>query len=150
MTAPSFISAVAGEQLIIEIETTPGGGTYGAPLTINLDRNLDVTANADETMIPRSDNPSAPGYMARVVTSTDWVISGSGVLNSGDDFTYITMLMTGLARSVRVSNTTVGGAVCVGQAVLTGFKPSGGGIGKKVQATIEIKGAGPLTVTAHT
>lgn len=149
MTA-TYVAANAGEQLLVEIETTPGGGTYGTPLLINMQRSLDVMANAEATVIPRSDSQSSPGYTSRTVTSLDWKIQGAGILNTGDDKTYIDMLLTGLSRSVRVSNVATGGVILTGPAVITSFQASAKGIGSKIEASITIEGAGLPTSTAHT
>jgi hypothetical protein len=148
MTA-TYVAAAAGESLLVEIETATVG-TYAAPLLINLQRSLDLMATADATVIPRADNQGAPGYTSRTVTAFDWKIQGSGILNTGDDKLYGDMLLAGVAKNVRISNANTGGVVLMGLGVITSLNLSSGGIGKKVDCSITIEGAGLPTLTAHT
>lgn len=147
MTA-TYVAAAAGETLLVEVETaTPG--TYAAPLTINLARSLELSATAEKSVIPRTDNPSAPGKTVAVITSVDWKASGAGTVNLGDDVTYATWLLSGAPKNVRISNANTGGMVLIGAAVLTTFSMNSDGIGKKVQGSIALEGADIPAVTTH-
>lgn len=147
--AVTYVAAVAGESLLIMVETTPGSGTYASPATINLQRSLELTANADASVIPRTDNPSAPGKTTRTVVSVDWKCAGQGILNVGDDKTYADWLLTGVNKNVQITNTLTGALVLTGAACLTAFSMSSDGLGKKVQGNITLEGADIPVSTAH-
>lgn len=148
MTA-TYVAAAAGETLLVMVETTPGAGTYAAPATINLQRSLELTGNAVETKVPRTDTPSAPMKTVRVIDSVDWKCSGQGVLNVGDDAVWATWLLSGATKNVQIADANTGGVVLTGPAVLTSFSAQSDGIGKRVTASIQLMGADIPVQTAH-
>lgn len=148
MTA-TYVSVAAGETLLVMVEVTPGGGMYTAPATINLQRSLELTANAVETKVPRTDTPSAPMKTQRVVDSVDWKCAGQGILNVGDDLVWANWLLSGATKNVQITDANTGGIVLTGPAVLTQFSTQSDGIGKRVTASIQLMGADIPTVTTH-
>ncbi len=147
--AATYVAAAAGETLVVMVETTPGAGTYAAPATINLQRSLELIGNAVETKIPRTDTPSAPMKIVRVIESVDWKMSGQGILNTGDDAVWATWLLSGVTKNVQVTNANTGGVVLTGAAVLTSFQAQSDGIGKRTTASIQLMGADIPVQTAH-
>ena len=145
----TYVAAAAGETLLVEVETTPGSGTYGSPATINLARSIEISGTAEKSVLPRIDDPSKPGQTVAVITSVDWKCSGAGMVNIGDDVIYANAVLSGAVKNVRISNANTGGMVLMGPAVFTTFSMSSDGIGKKVQGNIAIEGAGIPTVTSH-
>ena len=147
--AATYLTTVAAEQLLVMIETSPGSGTYAAPATINLQRNLEMMSQADANLIYRTDNPSAPAQTQRTVVAIDWKCGGQGTMQLGDDVVYANWWASGASKNVQITNTLTGAIVLTGPAVLTSFALSGDGIGKKVQATIQLEGAGLPSIATH-
>lgn len=144
----TYVAATPGEKMLVEIETaTPG--TYAAPATITLQRSLELTASIEKALIPNATNPSAPGYNDGTATGLDWKISGQGTLNVGDEVTWANWWVSGARKNVRVSNALTGGIVFVGPALVASLSLTSDGIGKKVQGSISLEGAGLPTITTH-
>jgi hypothetical protein len=150
MTAPTYVTPIAGEKIWLEVETTPGSGVFGSPMSVTLTRNLKLTTVSDTTLIPQITNPSGPGYQQTIVTGTDWSFDGGGTTNLGEDYTYAQWWQSGAPRNVRVSALNTGGLVLTGAASLTDLSPfDSGGIGKVAQFSVSLKAAGPATIAAH-
>ena len=150
MTQPTYVVAVAGETVVIQVEVTPGGGTYASPMSINMARNLELSATAEATVLPCTSNPSLPGQTVRSVTSTDWKATGAGITNLGDDMTYATWLLSGQPKNVQISNMNTGGLILTGPAVLTACTPmNSGGVGKKADFSVTLEQAGVCVITSH-
>ena len=145
----TYVAAAAGEALVIGVEVTPGGGTYAAPATVNLQRSLEMTANAQSMVLARTDTPSAPGKTVRAVVSVDWKCSGQGTLNSGDDKVWADWLLSGASKNVQISDALTGALVLTGAAVLTAFSMTSDGLGHKVMGSITLEGADLPVSTAH-
>ncbi len=147
MTA-TYVSANAAEQLLVQVGDGGSPEVFTSPVLINQSRQLDMTANATATVIPRTDNPSAPGKTIRRVTDTDSKISGTGILNAGDDKTYADWLQSGAAKNIKVSNAITGGLVLLGPYVLTAYSSAGAKVGDMITCSLTLEQADiPVTST---
>lgn len=144
----SYVNPNAGEQLLVKIGDGGSPEVFTAPALINTTRSVKLSTTEVATEIPRTDQPSLPGYTARAITGIDWEVSGAGVLNVGDDKTYADWLITGLPKNIQVVNNLTGGLTLQGSAVLTDFQSSGSR-GGKIDVTLTLKGAAlPATSTS--
>ncbi len=148
MTA-SYPTVNAAEQLLVQVGDGGSPEVFTSPVLINQSRQLDMTANATATVIPRTDNPSAPGKTVRAVTDTDSKISGTGLLNTGDDKVYADWLLSGAAKNIKASNAITGGLVLTGAYVLTAYSSVGAKVGDKITCSITFEQADQPTTSAH-
>ncbi len=148
MTA-SYVNANAAELLLVEVGDGASPENFAWPILINQNRQLDMTANATATVVPRTDNASAPGKTVRRVTDTDSKISGTGITNAGDDLNYANWLLSGVAKNCRVSNAITGGLVLLGPYVLTAFSNVGAKVGDMQTCSVTFEQADQPAATAH-
>jgi len=144
----TYVNPNANEQLLVKVGDGASPEVFTAPVLINTTRSLQLTGNAVATVIPRTDDVSAPGKTVRGVSSVDWQVSGAGILHVGDDKTYTDWLLTGAAKNVKVVNNKTGGVILTGSAVLTAFEISGGEVAGKLTCTLTLMGADIPAATA--
>ena len=132
--------ATAGEQLLVLVGDGASPENFTPFGLINLDRSLELSANAIATMVPNTSNPSLPGKTVRAVESVDWKVTGSCILDLGQDKLGADWLLSGAAKNIEVINNQAGGLTLKGPAVLTQFTPTGKNQGK-VTASVTLEGA---------
>ena len=138
-------------KFLVELESaTPG--TFAAPCGFT-QKGFELTAATSETNVPDCDDPEAPAWVERGVTSFSAQITSSGVMALGSVDTWRTWFMSGLAKNVRVHiNETSGngGGYYAFAALLTNLGKSTqlGSDGNKVQQSVTIQSTGPVTWTA--
>lgn len=145
MTA-SYVLAAAGEALLIKVGDGALPEIFTAPATINAQRDVTFSTTEKATVVPRVDNPSAPGKTQRQITATDLVITGQGLLNLGDDVTYANWLLSGAPKNVKVINPSTGMTI-TGPFLCTDFKVTGN-LGDKQTMQLSLKQADLPVVTA--
>ena len=124
---PAYVNNIAGEQLLVQIEDTPGSGTYlnNLAVLINAERALEATAETKTSVVPRTDDPTQPGKTIRRTSSTDTKVSGSGTLDTAQAKTFFDWLMGGQPRQCVFSVSATGSLVVTGMYLLTSFKITG-------------------------
>lgn len=115
-------------------------------------KGFDLTAQSSDVTVPDCDNPEAPAWVQRGVTSFSAQITGSGVLALGSIDAWRTWFMSGAQKNVRVHINEVaanGGGYYQFPALLTSLGKSTqlGSDGNKVQQSVTIQSAGTVTWT---
>ena len=138
-------------KFLVELETaTPG--TFAAPCGFT-QKGFELTAATSETNVPDCDNPEAPAWVERGVTSFSAQITGSGVMAMGSLTTWREWFLSGAAKNVRVhvnESSANGGGHYDFAALLTnlGHSTQLGSDGNKVQQSVTIQSTGAVTWTA--
>lgn len=142
------------EELILEVEFTPGSGTY-TPVCGLIDVTINRTSNIDTSEVPDCDDESLPLAIERQVRSQEVTVSGSGVwaLQSHEkmmDWWYAGTTLLSRVRNSKAQTAGVAGDTMIesGPAILASLNNSRTK-GQKVQAELEIQFDGVPTRTAH-
>ena len=115
-------------------------------------KGFELTAQTSDVNVPDCDNPEAPAWVQRGVTSFSGQVTGSGVMAMGSADTWRNWFMSGAVKNVRVHiNETAanGGGHYDFPALLTtlGKSVQLGSDGNKVQQSVTIQSAGVVTWT---
>lgn len=139
-------SSFAG--VILEVEDSPGAGTYTARMCGFSQKALDLTAQTSTAIVPDCNNPEAPAWDIAGISSIGGKITESGIASSGDDPFWNGWLDSGLARNIRFRKSGVG--YRAGPALLTSLGESVQlrSDGNLVQRSITIENAGAWPWTA--
>ena len=141
------------EELILEVEFTPGSGTY-TPICGMTDVEVTRTSNIDEAEVPDCDDESLPLSIEKEVRSQSVSASGSGVwaLQSHEnmlDWWYSGSTLNARLRNAKAENDGSVGDTYVeqGPALLAQLN-NGRTKGQKVAANIQIEFDGVPSRTA--
>ena len=137
-------------KFLVELESFMPG-TFVAPCGFT-QKGFELTAATSEATVPDCDNPEAPAWVERGVTSFSASISASGVMALGSLDAWRDWFLSGAPKNVRVHINELaanGGGYYAFAAVLTSFGRSTqlGSDGNKVQQTVAIQSTGPVTWT---
>ena len=124
---PTYVNNFAGEQLYVQVEDTPGSGTFalGLAVLINAERSLESTQEAKTSVIPRTDDPTKPGKTVRRVASTDTKITGAGTCDAVLALAFVQWQQSGQSRLCNIINNVAGGLAVSGPFHCTSFKITG-------------------------
>ena len=116
-------------------------------------KGFELTAATSEANVPDCDNPEAPSWVQRGVSSFSASVSGSGVMVLAASDVWRTWFLSGQAKNIRVhvnETAAAGGGHYDFPALLTSLGKSTqlGSDGNKVQQTVAIQSAGVVTWTA--
>ena len=145
-------NAISGKKVLVQIETTPGSGTFAHDCLINLDREIDFTADSADVIIPDCDPNANPVWRQKIINSLSAGISGAGTTHTTSVSTWFTWISTGVSKNIRYRIDTtgaLGGGWFSGAFKLTQFKPaSSDGTANPGSASITLENDGPVTWTA--
>lgn len=106
---------------------------------------LNRSAETSDTSVPDCDDPDAPAWTEREVSTNSWEATGSGVLAAESVAIWDAWHASGLPKNVQIDMGTVAaGRRYTGRALLTSYNITGER-GSKVQVEVTISGDGALT-----
>lgn len=133
-----------GTSLLIKIGDGGSPETFDFPcgLTTNA---LNRSAETNDTNVPDCDDPDAPAWTEREVSTMAWEATGSGVLADESVSIWDAWHASGLTKNVQIDvGTAAAGRRYTGRALLTGYNITGER-GSKVQVEVTLSGDGELT-----
>lgn len=122
-------SSFAG--IILEVEDTPGGGTFTARMCGITSKGLDLTAQTSTATVPDCTNPETPAWDITGISSFGGQVTLSGVAATEDEAFWNQWLDSGASRNMRYRKSGVG--YRAGAALLT-----------KLGETVQLKQEGNL------
>ncbi len=150
MTTDTYVQEVDAPDFTIAIGDGASPETFTAKCTINKSRGFNRTTNIQTNVVPNCTTPSAPGKTKKKVTSFDWDVDGSGVLNVADAVFFDNWATSGLPKNIKISVGSVTGAmIFTGPALCQTFSLTGAAQGDLVEATIKLTGYDIGTTTSH-
>ncbi len=142
------------EELILEVEWTPGSGTYTSVCGM-IDVTINRSSNIDTAEVPDCDDESLPLAVERQVRSQEVTVSATGVwaLQSHEkvlDWWYGGSTLNCRLRNAKAQTSGLSGDTTIesGSAILASVQ-NGRQKGQKVSAEIEIQFDGVPSRTAH-
>ena len=137
-------------QMLIKLGDGAGPEVFTAPCGLNT-KGINFTKEMNDTPVPDCDDPDAPTWVERAVTSMSAAISGEGILSMGDLDTWIDFNESTISRQLR-GNTGCGCAQRRARRQVGGQIPDSGfnvtaELGNKVQVAVEMQNDGPVTWT---
>jgi len=94
-------NVLKGGQVFVYLGDNSNPIVYTAPCGFT-SRSLSFSRSLNETLLPDCDNPNAPGWFERDVTSLSMSISGEGVLASSNIDVWMSTFKTALPVKVKV------------------------------------------------
>ena len=128
----------------------PTPEVFTAPCGLNT-KGINFTKEMNDTPVPDCDDPDAPTWIERAVTSMSAAVSGEGILSMGDLDTWIDFNESTISLNCEVTldvdapNAALGGK-WVGKFLMSGFNVTAE-LGNKVQVAVEMQNDGPVTWT---
>lgn len=105
---------------------------------------LNRSAETSDTTVPDCDDPDAPAWTEREVSTMSWEASGSGVLASESVSVWDAWHASGLPKNVQIDVGAAGtGRRYTGRALLTAYNITGER-GQKVTVEVTLSGDGEL------
>jgi len=133
-----------GTSLLIKIGDggSPEAFDFPCGLTTNA---LNRTAETNDVSVPDCDDPDAPAWTEREVSTMSWEASGSGILADESVAIWDAWHASGLPKNVQIDvGTAPAGRRYTGRGLLTSYNITGER-GTKVQVEVTISGDGELT-----
>lgn len=130
-------------EFLIEVETTPGN--FGAPCGLT-SKSFNLQAATADTNVPDCDDPDAPSWLERDVTSLSRDITGSGILAEESLELWDDWGTSANPKNVQISLTdgVNGTRTWAGSYILSGFEVTGS-IGEKVGVNVSMVSNGEVT-----
>jgi hypothetical protein len=94
--------------IILEVESSPGSGTYNALMCGFSQKAVDLTAQTSTAIVPDCNNPEAPAWDIAGISSIGGKITLSGIAASEDEATWNGWMDSGLSRNIRYRKSGVG------------------------------------------
>lgn len=94
--------------IILEVEDSPGVGTYTARACGFSQKGIDLTAQTSTAIVPDCTNPESPAWDIAGISSFGGKITASGVAASEDEAFWNQWLDSGLSRNIRYRKSGVG------------------------------------------
>jgi hypothetical protein len=94
--------------IILEVENSPGSGTYTARMCGFSQKSLDITAQTSTAIVPDCNNPEAPAWDVAGISSFGGKIALSGIAATEDEAFWNQWIDSGLARNIRYRKSGVG------------------------------------------
>lgn len=138
-------------QLLLKLGDGADPEVFLAPCGLN-SKGIAFSKEMNDTPVPDCDDPDAPAWTERAVTTMSASVSGEGILSMGDLDTWIDFNESTISRSAQViivvdaPNAALGGQ-WQGKFLMSSFEVTGE-LGNKVQLAIELQSDGPVTWTA--
>jgi predicted secreted protein len=137
-------------QLLLKLGDGASPETFAAPCGLTT-KGITFTKEMNDTPVPDCDNPDAPAWTERAVTTLSASVSGAGILSMGDLDTWIAFNESTISRNAQViivvdaPNSAMGG-MWTGKFLMSSFEVTGE-LGNKIQTNIEMQSDGPVTWT---
>lgn len=142
MTKPTTLNF--GE-LLIELGNGATPEVFSAPCGLT-SKGFNGTASTSDTTVPDCDDPDAPAWAERAVTTLSRDISGSGILATESLQIWDDWFSSGLDKNVQI---TFGNFVWTGPYILSNFSVQAD-LGSKIKVTIAMTSDGQIVRTAET
>lgn len=137
-------------QLILLLGDGATPEVFTAPCGLN-SKGINFSKEMNDTPVPDCDDPDAPAWTERAVTSLSASVAGEGILSMGDLDTWIDFNESTISRSAQIvivvdaPNAALGG-MWEGKFLMSSFEVNGE-LGNKIQTTIELQSDGPVLWT---
>lgn len=132
-------------EFLIEVGNGLSPETFSAPCGLT-SKSFNLQAATSDTNVPDCDDPDAPSWLERDVTSLSRDITGSGVLAEESLELWDDWATSGNPKNVQISLTDGdnGTRTWTGSYILSGFEITGQ-IGEKVQVNVTLVSNGEVT-----
>ena len=137
-------------QLLLKLGDGGSPEVFTAPCGLN-SKGITFSKEMNDTPVPDCDNPDAPAWTERAVTTLSASVSGEGILSMGDLDTWIAFNESTISRNAQViivvdaPNAALGG-MWTGKFLMASFEVNGE-LGNKIQTTVELQSDGPVVWT---
>lgn len=133
-----------GTQLLIKIGNGATPEVLEAPCGLT-STSLNRSADTNDTTVPDCDNPDAPAWTEREVSTLSWEYSGSGVMTPDAAKKWDAWHASGLPKNVQIDAGTAAldGRRYTGRALLTTYNITGER-GDKIKVEVTLSGDGEL------
>lgn len=119
-------TTMKGSEMIIELGDGASPETFVAPCALNT-KGINFTGTANEANVPDCDDPDAPLWIERVISTLSASIAGAGTLAFESYDIWREWFLSGLERNIRVRFNVAApnGGYYSTSAVLTTFNTTG-------------------------
>lgn len=107
-------------------------------------KGFNRSASTKDTNVPDCDDPDAPTWTERDVVALSGTITGSGVVDAGEDFNaWDDWFTSALPKNVKIKQNKVGAKEWLGSYILTKLENTVQ-LGEKVQFSVELQSTGAI------
>lgn len=148
----AYLKGGKGSQLVVKVRTSADGVTpkvFAAMCSINAEREFALEAELSESQAIDCDDPEAPAWVERTVSTLSGTITGGGRHHTADYATWWDWFVSGEAKECQVQTNVAaedGGDVVEGLFVLSNLSKSGER-GGEIESSITLQSSGVLTRT---
>lgn len=96
------VKAFNGEQMLVQVETTPGSGVFEHDCLINTERGIDFSSDVGTSVVPFCDEPTEPGWKEVTIDGLQATVSGSGIAHSASIEAWFNWFKSGDTKNCRV------------------------------------------------
>lgn len=124
----SYVANIVGEELLVQIGDGAVDEAFAHDCLINSERSVEGSSDVVTSVVPRCDDPSAPGKTVRRVRSTDTRVTFSGMLHATSALVWMQWQRAGTPKNIRVKQDVTGAAggwLLAGSFLLENFSVSG-------------------------
>lgn len=130
-------------EMLIEIGNGASPEVFTAPCGLT-SKGFNGAAATSDTLVPDCDDPDAPAWLERAVTSLSRDVSGDGVLSAEYEQAWDDWWSGGLTKNVRI---TIGSFAWTGAYILNTFNITGAQ-GEKLKVAVSMQSDGQVTRAA--
>lgn len=149
----ALVKYLKGVQLLIEVSDMGGTPVFAHPCLINANRQLSITAEMNDVVVPDCADPDLMAWTVREKRALSATITGAGVLHTPDVEEYFDWVTSSAAKDVRAKLNGVtalnGGGHVAGSFHLSQFD-FGGDRGGLTECNISLPSTGALSWVAAT
>lgn len=141
------VAHAKGVTLVLKVGDGASPEVFTAKCSINAERGISFTSTLSDTPIPDCTDPEAIAALARDKTDYSASITGSGLLDIGEELEFFNWLISPDSKNCKVivagaGGTTFSGAWHLGEFSLTGNR------GGKIECSISLSSDGAVTGAA--
>lgn len=143
------VKTLNGEKLLVQIEDSPGGGTFTHDCLINTDRGIAFSADMQEFVVPDCLDPEAPAWKESTKDGLSATVNGAGMLHTSSVETWFNWFISKDTKNIRVKVDAAGadgGGYWAGAFHLSAFEVSGTRK-DKATASVTLTSSGAVTWT---
>lgn len=138
------VSHTKGVTLVLKVGNGATPEVFTAICSINAERGISFTASLTGTPIPDCTDPTELAAIANDKTDYSASVTGSGILNVGDELTFFNWLKSKDTKNAKVIVDTVGGTTFTAAWHLNEFSITGAR-GGKAECSIGLTSDGAVT-----
>lgn len=146
----ALVKHMRGVKLLIKVGDGASPEVFTTYCSINADRGISFKATTNDFNIPDCDDPDLMAWLVREKVSLSGDITGAGTLNTPDTEAFFNWVISSATRNVQIYLDGVsgadGGGHWAGAYHCTQFDLTGG-VGNKVQASIQLTSDGEIVWT---